>query len=188
MKERKDKEKFTTTGEAAKFELSPRPDGTGQQLTGYAIVWNVLSSDRGGFKVKILPGAVTYTNPVLALYDHDYAEVLGNTNNGTLRFAEDEYGLKVAIDLPDTTCGRDVNVLVRDRYVTGMSFGTFPIDVEEIEENGQTVRVYHECLVDEVTITAIPAFNETTIDVANPVPTPIRNVYELKLKAAKISA
>jgi HK97 family phage prohead protease len=179
----KTKEKFTTNSEAAKFELSPKPDGTGQQLTGYAIVWNVLSSDRGGYKVKILPGAVTFTEPVLALYDHNYAEVIGSTNNGTLRFASDDYGLKVAIDLPDTTCGRDVFVLTRDRYVTGMSFGTFPIRVEEVEANGEVVRVYHECLVDEFTVTAIPAFVETTIDVVNPVATPMRNLYELKLKA-----
>lgn len=135
-------------------------------LEGYCMVWNVLSSDRGGFKVRLLPGSATFATPTHALYHHDYTHVIGNTANGTLRMYPDDYGVKVQIDLPDTTSGRDCEELVEGRYVTGMSFSmvTSPVATETVE-GGETILNVSSFVCDEVTITPIPAFTDTTLDV-----------------------
>jgi HK97 family phage prohead protease len=135
-------------------------------LSGYAIVWDVLSSDRGGFKVRLLPGSATFATPTHALYHHDYTHVIGSTANGTLRLYPDETGVRVEIDLPDTTSGRDVEELVEGRYVTGMSFAMIGTpDASEVTEAGQTILNVAKFDCDEVTVTAIPAFTATSIDV-----------------------
>lgn len=135
-------------------------------LEGYCMVWNTLSSDRGGFKVRLLPGSATFTTPTHALYHHDYTHVIGNTANGTLRLIPDAFGVKVQIDLPDTTSGRDCEELVEGKYVTGMSFSmvTSPIFTDTVE-NGETIMNVSSFVCDEVTITPIPAFVDTTIGI-----------------------
>src|SRR4051812_15470765 len=100
-----------------KFDNAPSggtPDGAGPTeapiatLEGYALKWNVLSSDRGGYKVKLLPGSANFATPTLALWHHDFAAPIGNTANGTLRLYPDSEGIRIECDLPDTTTGRDV--------------------------------------------------------------------------------
>lgn len=139
-------------------------------LVGYAIVWNVLSSDRGGYRVRCLPNSARFATPTFALYGHDFKDVVGKTSNGTLRITPDSYGVRVEIDMPNTTCGRDLLVSVRDRDVDGMSFSMVngPEKSDERIEGGQKIIDVSSFLVDEVTITAIPAFRETTIATAPP--------------------
>lgn len=139
---------------------------TKRTLSGKAIVFNQLSDDRGGYQVRILPGSAKFTEPTLALYNHSYDNVVGNTANGTLRIVEDSEGYNVEIDLPDTQLGKDIYNLVKDRYITGMSFGTIPTKVKTVREGDKTVEEYVEMTVDEVTITVIPAFTATNIDVS----------------------
>ncbi|MBZ6070761.1 HK97 family phage prohead protease, partial [Weissella cibaria] len=50
---------------------------------------------------------------VLALYDHDYANILGRVDAGTLKLEVNEIGLKFQIQVPDTTTGRDVYANVK---------------------------------------------------------------------------
>lgn len=137
-------------------------------LRGYPIVWNAVSSDRGGYKVRLLPGSARFTTPCLAFWHHDASQPVGNTANVTLRFLPaDDYGIPVEIDLPDTTTGRDAEELVENRYVTGMSFAMVDAPTAtEVTENGETILNVSDFLCDEVTITAIPAFVETSIEVA----------------------
>src|SRR4051794_26563374 len=90
-------------------------------LTGYAIVWNALSSDRGGFKVRLLPGSAKFTPNVFALWHHDFSKPLADTASATLRITPDDFGVKVEIDLPDTSAGRDAEELVETKRVRGMS-------------------------------------------------------------------
>ncbi|MDU0405174.1 hypothetical protein ML8HA_00971 [Lactococcus lactis] len=45
---------------------------------------------------------------VLALYNHDYANVLGRVDAGTLKLSIDKVGLHFVLDMPDTTVGHDV--------------------------------------------------------------------------------
>ena len=170
----------------AKFAAVPAADGRGPTLKGYPIVFGVPSSDRGGFRVRVNPGAVEFTTPTHALYHHEFdGGPLGDTDSATLRILPpDAYGVPVEIDVPDTTLGRDVFELVRTGRVRGMSFamvetpwaeaeakdGTLTIRPirglsEVVTEGGRTIVNVLRFRCDEVTVTAIPAFRESSVAV-----------------------
>ena len=135
-------------------------------LTGYPLVWGVLSSDRGGYVVRLMPNSARFTARVMAFWDHNSRDTVGNTNAGTLRLTPDDYGVRCEIDLPDTTAGRDLACLVGRRDITGMSFGmTDTPEGVRVVENGQTILNATGYTVDEVTITALPAFDQTSINI-----------------------
>ena len=135
-------------------------------VTGYAAIFNSETDICGMWIEKIAPGAFSAslaTRDVLALYAHDTARVVGRASVGTLRVAEDSKGLKVEIDLPDTTDGRDLAVLIERGDVGGMSFGfntrkqTWDETVEPPRRTIEEVDLY------EVTITANPQYDDTEI-------------------------
>ncbi len=109
-------------------ELREAGDGSQEQnrLTGYAAVFNTWSEDLGGFVERIVPGAFAgalTVSDVRALYNHDSNQLpLGRTPK-TLRLAEDDHGLRVEIDLPDTQHARDLMTSVRRGDISQMSFG-----------------------------------------------------------------
>lgn len=151
----------------AKFQLAAATSAVGDTLTtltGYALVWNVLSSDRGGYFVRLLPGSATFLSPTFALFNHDYGAPLARNDDGTLRITSDDYGVKVEIDVPNTTLGRDLQTLIARQTIRGMSFAMVPGgDSETSTEDGQEIITFSKFEADEVTITAIPAFDETSI-------------------------
>lgn len=155
-----------------RFDVAPATAATGRiaTLSGYAIVWNVLSGDRGGYKVRLLPGSASFATPTLALHGHDFNQVIGNTKNRTLRVFPDSIGVRVEIDLPSTTLGRDLFELIGRGYVGGMSFQMDggPLRSAERVEGGQKIVDVSSFLCNEVTVTAIPAFASTSIGVATP--------------------
>lgn len=162
--------KRTVFNADARFTFAAGADGKPGVLRGYALVWNVLSSDRGGFKVRLLPGSATFANPTYALYQHNFDDLLGDTASGTLRvLPADDYGVPVEIDTPDTTLGRDVFELVRSKRVRGMSFGMVgePVGKYVKAADGQSIFEASAYGVDEVTVTPIPAFTDTRIDASN---------------------
>src|SRR5206468_3228136 len=127
-------------------------------LEGYAMVWNTLSSDRGGFRVRLLPGSAKFTPEVHALFHHDFRAILGATGNATLRLTSDDVGVKVEIDLPDTSTARDVAELVEDQYVRGMSFSMLydpPVESSTKNEGGIEIMEVSSFTCDEVTVTAV---------------------------------
>jgi HK97 family phage prohead protease len=150
----------------ARLQVIPPVAGKPVTLAGYAIVFNVLSSDRGGYKVRLMPGSAKFAPEVHALWHHEYRDVLATNRNGTLRIFEDGVGVRVEIDLPDTSAGRDVAELVRTGRVRGMSFGMVDSPKgEEVTENGEKILNARDYVVDEVTVTAIPAFAQATIGI-----------------------
>lgn len=149
----------------ARFAVA-KADGKPVTLSGYAIVWNVLSDDRGGYKVRLKPGSATFAAPTLALFNHDFRQVLGTTGNGTLRLTPDEFGVRVEIDLPDTSTGRDVAELVGRKYVAGMSFAMVSAPVgATVTENGEKILDVTRFTADEVTVTPVPAFLQSNVGV-----------------------
>jgi HK97 family phage prohead protease len=101
------------------------PGGESLKITGYAAVYNELSSDLGGFREKIKRGFFTPAigrDDVRALFNHDSNMVLGRTKNGTLVLEEDKNGLKVDITPPDTSYARDLVNLIKRGDVNQMSF------------------------------------------------------------------
>jgi HK97 family phage prohead protease len=150
-------------------ELRVEQRGLSKFLTGYAIVFDRLSEDLGGFREQIAPSAVdrTLTEKVdlRALVDHDPGKVLGRISAGTLRVEKDARGLKVQIDPPMTSAGQDIVESVRRGDVTGMSFSfrTMPDgDVWDFKTNPPT-RTVLDMLVREISAVSFPAYPQTEV-------------------------
>jgi hypothetical protein len=113
-------------------ELEIRAEGEGKQkmIRGHAAVFSKLSEDLGGFREIVEPGAFTDAikrDDVRALFNHDSNYVLGRNKSGTLKLSEDEKGLSIEIDPPDTQAARDLMVSIDRKDITQMSFA-FRID------------------------------------------------------------
>lgn len=139
------------------------------KLVGYGAVFDSPSQDLGDFTETIKPGAFSRTlkspEKVLALYDHDTRSILGKVGSGTLKLSEDSKGLKYEIDLPDTTVGRDLAVLVERGDVSGASFAfTVPKGGDRwFEQDGKAHRELLDVNLHEITITANPAYLDTSV-------------------------
>ena len=145
----------------------------GRQIIGYAVVFDTLSADLGGFREIITPEAVDRTLrdrlDVRALVDHDACKVLGRTTANRLRLAKDTRGLRVEIDPPDTTVGRDTLALVQRGDVTGMSFSfrvVRPHGERFERRDGRAVRIITDVAIQEISIVTFPAYEATDVQVA----------------------
>lgn len=143
--------------------------GEDKRIRGYAIVFNVLSQDLGGFKERILPSAVDRTLreglDVFAYADHDSGKVLGRTRAGTLRLQKDSHGLQVEITPPSTTLAKDLMVLIKRGDVTGMSFRFRALDDQWHMEDGLPIREVSDMIIGEVSVLSEPAYLDTSVAV-----------------------
>lgn len=141
---------------------------TGKTLHGYAAVFS-SEANLGTFSEVIRPGAFAKSLAsglnVRALYHHDGGALLGTTKGGTLELREDAKGLAFKLALPDTTHGRDLAILVDRGDVTGCSFGfrVAPGGDRWQDVNGQMVRELLNVELLEVTLTADPAYQDTSV-------------------------
>jgi HK97 family phage prohead protease len=114
---------------------SEKTDG-GHTISGYASLYGVLSEYiRPGVKERIAIGAfdeAVAKSEVTANVNHDDAFLLGRTSSGTLRLKADELGLAFEVDVPDTTTGRDIGVLMSRGDLRDVSFA-FTVDPEDIQ-------------------------------------------------------
>ena len=109
------------------FEGEIRAEGDGNTFVGYAAKFNVPSEPLP-FIERIAPGAfgksLRQRSKDVRLYvNHNSDMVLASKRSGTLRLTEDEVGLRVEADLPDTTAARDLRALMTAGVVSTMSFG-----------------------------------------------------------------
>lgn len=142
-----------------------RADGGAKVARGYAALFNTETDIGGYFREQIAPGAFAdaLDADVRALIDHDTGRVIGRSAAGTLRLAEDERGLFVEIDLPDTTDGRDLAVQLERGDISGMSFG-FRVTKDEWDETGEMpLRTIRGVELYEVSAVAFPAYADTEI-------------------------
>ncbi len=146
--------------------VDERAAGDASTVYGYAAVFGQWADIGGSFSEMIAPGAFAdtlKTSDVRAYFGHDSGRVLGRTSAGTLRLSEDETGLAVEIDLPDTTDGRDAKTSIARRDITGMSFG-FRVTREEwdfkVEPPKRTIKAVD---LREVSIVSDPAYDGTSI-------------------------
>src|SRR5690348_11840311 len=86
------------------------------KLGDSAAVVNSTAADLRGSREVIVPAAftasITDNSDIRALVSHDADKLLGRTSNRTLNVVEDDQGLRVEIDVPDTSYGRDLMALV----------------------------------------------------------------------------
>jgi uncharacterized protein len=145
--------------------VESRADDDKRTLTGYAAVFNSDADIGGWWTERISPGAFAGTigGDIRALVDHDWGRIIGRTKSGTLRLSEDTRGLKVEIDVPNTTDGNDLWELVERGDISGMSFG-FRVTKQEWDETiDPPVRTIKEVELYEVSAVAFPAYDDTEL-------------------------
>jgi uncharacterized protein len=117
---------------APEFRAAKSDDGK-KQIFGYAAVFDSWSENLGWFREKIAPGAfsrVIKAGDAVALFNHDANMPLGRQSNGTLRLNEDDTGLMMEVDLPDTQYANDLYKLVERGDIRQQSFA-FSVAVDE---------------------------------------------------------
>lgn len=140
----------------------------GGRLAGYAAVFG-SEAELPGFREIIRPGAFARTlaagGNIRALYHHADQQLLATTKAGTLQLREDARGLAFDLALPDTSYGRDLAVLVERGDVSGCSFGFRVADGGDRweERAGQWTRELIDVDLLEITVTADPAYQDTTV-------------------------
>lgn len=151
------------------FEVRQGPAGDGMSFSGYAAVFN-SDSEPLPFIERIMPGAFRKSlksrNNIRMYLNHDSSMLLATSRAKTLRLEEDQRGLKVEADLPDTTIGRDLSTLIQRGDVDSMSFGfSVPPKGDSWSDDG-SVRELKEVRLYEVSVvTGFPAYQATTASV-----------------------
>ena len=153
------------------IEMRASEDGLKMTFRGYAAVFD-SPSEPLPFIERIAPGAFKRSlrsrNEIKMFVNHNMDRVLGSTRAGTLRLSEDEKGLLVEADLPNTTDGRDLSVLLERGDVSSMSFGfTVPPKGDKWSEDGMERTLTQVRLHEVSVVTGFPAYEATTASVRN---------------------
>jgi len=98
-------------------------------------------------------------NDIKLLWNHDTGSVLGSTRAGSVTMVEDEVGLKVRAELPNTTLGRDTAELIRTGLVDSMSF-SFSV-IKDTWDGTGTNRTLNAVRIHEASIVSFPAYQGT---------------------------
>lgn len=116
-------------------------------VEGYALVFNSLSEDLGGFREKIVPEAVENVierSDILALLNHNRDRgVLARSRygKGSLTLEVDEKGLKYRFDSPNTALGDELLEYLKRGDINQSSFAfTIEEDQWEKQTDGTYIR------------------------------------------------
>ena len=113
-------------------------DNDSRLISGYAIVFNSMSNDLGGFREIISPTAVTEelisNSDVVFNYAHNDNNILARSNKGegTLELSVDERGLYFAFEMPKTALGDQILESIKRGDISKCSF-CFSLDNDECE-------------------------------------------------------
>ena len=149
------------------FDFRAASDTEKPMMRGHAAVFNT-TADLGYFSEIVEPGAFAKTiknDDIRALWNHNPDIVLGRNKAKTLSLSEDEDGLLTEIDPPDTTWGRDLQVLMKRGDVTQMSIGFYTIGYRTEKRDGVLFRILTELQLLDVSPVAYPAYETTDIAV-----------------------
>lgn len=143
-------------------------------IEGYAVLFNTMSDDLGGFKEIISPNALENVDlsDVKALINHDFNYVIGRTQAGTLELKIDQKGLYFKCFLPNTSYARDIYENINAGNVNQCSFFyVLPPDDNiartwsNIEgEYVQTIEQIDQLI--EISIVTVPAYKNANVVVA----------------------
>lgn len=143
-----------------------------RQLSGYAVAFDQPSQPLP-FTEYISPHAFDNVDfsQVRLLYAHDFNNILARVDSGTLSLKTDDKGLFFIADIPDTTLGNDVYTNVENGNIKGLSFNAQidPNNGDTWEQgtDGQVIHtINHFASLAEISLTPIPAYTETSVQVA----------------------
>lgn len=146
----------------------PQDDSHSMIVEGYAAIFNEPSQPMP-FIEYIEQNALQGTDlsNVLALYDHEFGNILGRTDSETLTLKVDDKGLFFSCQLPDTQLGHDTYQNVANGNIKGCSF-RFNIDddIYSLDDNGNQIHTIKKISnVTEISLTTLPAYTETSVQV-----------------------
>jgi hypothetical protein len=156
--------------ERRSFELRlEAPAQEGRTIRGHAALFDVEADIGGMFRERIQRGAFkgAQKEDVRALWNHDASRPLGRTTAGTLRLSEDDKGLAVEIDMPNTTYANDLMESIRRGDVSQMSFG-FQVLAEKWDHK-ENVRTLVKVRLLDVSPVTFPAYEGTDVAVRSQV-------------------
>jgi len=155
----------------SEFEVRSTTDDESDYMSfrGYAAVFNSPSQPLP-FTETVMPGAfkksLNSRNNVRMYLNHDSSMLLATTRAGTLRLEEDSKGLLVDADLPPTTVGRDLSILMQRGDVDSMSFGfSVPRGGDKYSDDGTTRELKEVRLYEVSVVTGFPAYEATSASV-----------------------
>lgn len=138
-------------------------------IEGYAVKFGTESRDLGGFIETVSRDAFDGVDlsDVRMFMQHDSSKLLARTASGTLELNIDDVGLHFRAHLPNTTLGNDAFEMIKRGDLNQCSFGftvrkdswTKGNDImyRSIDKVGQLF---------EISLVAIPAYNDTDVTVA----------------------
>jgi len=152
----------------SEFRVSP----VSRQIEGYALLFNSLSKDLGGFTEIIAPEAlngVIEVSDVLALFNHDDDRVLARNTygKGTLSLNVDQKGLKYSFNAPKTAIGDELYDAINRGDLRNSSFAfTVSDSGQKWEKNSdgtftRTITQFDKLY--DVSPCWIPAYQDTTV-------------------------
>jgi HK97 family phage prohead protease len=171
-----------------------RDGANGPVLEGYALKFNTVSQDLGGFVETVGSNALNKTlsdgGDVLCRYQHSDDYILGRTGASTLTLTRDDVGLYYSCPLPDTDYARNIAALAGRGDIPGSSFAFRVVgptgDTWTETPDGYLLRVLNEIQLLDVAPVVQPAYLDTSAAIrslAEIVGMPLDEVGETPLNA-----
>ena len=163
-----------------------RANAESRNVDGYAMVFNSLSEDLGGFREQIMPEAVDGVierSDVMAVLNHDTSRgILARSRygSGSLSLEADEKGLRYTFDAPHTALGDECLEYLRRGDITQSSFA-FCVAEDSWEKQGdgtyiRTIKKFERLF--DVSPVFTPAYAETSVS--------CRSFDEFKAEEARV--
>ena len=144
-----------------------------RHVEGYALVFDSLSNDLGGFREKIAPGAldgVLERSDIFALLNHDRSRgVLARCKRGnelaSLKLEVDDHGLRYSFDAPETALGDELLSCLSRGEIDSSSFAFTVLEdtwVRNGDEYVRTITKFGELY--DVSPVYQSAYDETSCD------------------------
>lgn len=142
-----------------------------RKMVGHAAIFNTETDIGGFFREKVAPGAFSDSikaDDIRALFNHNPNYVLGRSNGKTktLMLSEDDRGLAIEIDPPDTQFAKDLTISMERGDIDQMSFGFRVIKESwESRDDGTDVRTLEKVKLYDISPVTYPAYEDTEIAV-----------------------
>jgi len=146
-----------------------RADPEARKITGHAAIFDSISYSGMYFAEKIAKGAFKESikkDDIRALFNHNPDYVLGRNIAKTLTLKEDELGLAIEINPPDTQFARDLMVSISRGDISQMSFGfeiTNSDDVNWNEDEIPPLRTIRKAKLWDISPVTFPFYEDTDV-------------------------
>jgi uncharacterized protein len=145
-------------------------NGTGLgALGGYALKFNTLSQNLGGYVESCAPGLVDAgtlrgeRGDVVARFQHDDVFLLGRLSSGSLALRTDGIGLDYTVDLPETSYARDIGALAARGDLRHSSFAFRTLEDDwAMTDQGFPLRELRSIQLVDVAPVVNPAYLDTS--------------------------